>query len=104
MREEQVRAYLQARVSGKKQAVKAARLSQILCISEKELQKAVAKLRRKGTPIASGPNGYYYAATAGEVYTTIRQLQDMERGLQAAIRGLETALDSFGQEVGGAAP
>lgn len=97
MREEQVCTYLKTRCAGKKQAIKAARLSQLLRISEKELQKAVAKLRRKGVPIASGPDGYYYAATAREVYATIRQLKEMEKGLQSSICGLEGALERFGE-------
>lgn len=97
MREDQIHAYLKARCTGKQHAVKAARLSQLLHIGEKELQKAVAKLRRKGIPIASGPAGYYYAATAGEVYTTIRQLKEMEMGLQSSICGLEGALERFGE-------
>lgn len=97
MREEQVCTYLKNRCSGKQRAIKAARLGQLLRIGEKELQKAVAKLRRKGVPIASGPAGYYYAATAGEIYATIRQLKEMEKGLQSSILGLESALERFGE-------
>lgn len=97
MREEQVQSYLKTRGSGKQRAIKAARLSQLLRISEKELQKTVAKLRRKGIPIASGPSGYYYAATAGEVYATIQQLREMEKGLRSSISGLEGALERFGE-------
>lgn len=97
MRDEQICTYLKTRCAGKQRAIKAARLGQILHIGEKELQKAVAKLRRKGIPIASGPAGYYYAATAGEVYTTIRQLKEMEKGLQSSICGLEGALERFGE-------
>lgn len=97
MREEQICAYLKSRCNGKQRAIKAARLGQLLHMGEKELQKAVARLRRKGVPIASGLSGYYYAATAGEVYATIRQLREMERGLQASISGLEDALERFGE-------
>ena len=35
----------------------------------------------------------YGAITAGEIYATIRQLQTMKKGLEAVIRGLESALD-----------
>lgn len=97
MREEQICTYLRTRCLGKQRAIKAARLGQLLRIGEKELQKAVAKLRRKGVPIASGPAGYYYAATAGEVYATIQQLREMEKGLQSSILGLESALERFGE-------
>ena len=54
------------------------------------------RLRRQGVPIASSRDGYFYAVTAGEVYASIRQLRRMECGLEAAIRGLEGALDGFG--------
>ena len=91
MREDQVCAYLKGRCTGKHRAIKAARLGQSLRIGEKELQKVVAKLRRKGVPIASGPTGYYYAA--------IRQLKEMERassppfsGWRARWSGLESGV------------
>lgn len=97
MKEEQINAYLKANCFGKKKAVKGARLAQIIHTGEKEIQKAVARLRRKGIPIASGMEGYFYASTAGEVYATIRQLREMEKGLQLSIRGLEDALERFGE-------
>ena len=97
MKDEQIHVYLKSRCLGKKNAIKGARLAQIIHTGEKEIQKAVARLRRKGIPIASGSEGYYYAATAGEVYTTIRQLREMEKGLQLSISGLEGALERFGE-------
>ena len=100
MKEEQLLAHLKSKCYGKQHAVKAVRLAQTLHTGEKELQKAVAKLRRKGIPVASGPVGYYYAATAGEVYATIRQLREMEKGLHASICGLESALERFGERGG----
>ena len=39
--------------------------------------------------------GYYFAETAAEVYDTIRGLQKMRSGLDAAISGLERALEKF---------
>ena len=59
------------------------------------------RLRREGVPIGSSADGYYYAVTAGEVYSTIRQLRAMANGLEAAIVGLENALNSFGESEGG---
>ena len=97
MKEEQIHAYLKANCLGKKKAVRGARLAQIIHTGEKEIQKVVARLRRKGIPIASGPEGYYYAANAGEVYATIRLLKEMVEGLLLAIRGLEAALERFGE-------
>lgn len=57
-------------------------------------------LRRKGIPVGSDRGGYFYAVTAGEVYATIRQLKAMSSGLEAAIRGLEQALEYFGEREG----
>jgi dihydrodipicolinate synthase/N-acetylneuraminate lyase len=66
-------------------------------LSGTELRRLVSRLRRKGVPIASSRTGYWYAATAMEVYTTIRQLRQMADGLEKAIAGLESALEQFGE-------
>lgn len=95
MRDEQLLAYLKGACAGRNYAVKSAELEAALDISGTDLRKLVNRLRRRGVPIASGPEGYYYAVTAGEVYATIRQLNVMKRGLEAAIQGLEQTLDRF---------
>lgn len=99
MREEQVLAYLKGACPGRRYTVKSADLEAALHISGTDLRKLVNRLRRKGVPIASSRDGYFYAVTAGEVYTTIRQLQGMVRGLESAIAGLEGALEGFGGDV-----
>ena len=105
MREEKLLAYLKGACSGRRYTVKSAELEQVLGISGTDLRKLVNRLRRKGIPIGSGRDGYFYARTAGEVYSTIRQLQVMVSGLEAAIRGLERALEDFGPvEPGGDSP
>ena len=83
MREERLLAYLKAVCPGR------------ACRAGGTERKAVHRLRRRGEPIASDRNGYFYAQIAGEVYATIRQLKQMAIGLEAAIRGLEHALDRF---------
>ena len=102
MREEQLLAYLKGACLGRSFRVSGRDLEQTLNLSGTDLRKIVNRLRRKGIPIASDRSGYFYARTAGEVYTTIRQLQAMVNGLEAAIRGLEKALDAFG--AGGDSP
>ena len=67
-------------------------------LSGNELRKLVNRMRRRGVPIGSNRSGYFYAVTAGEVYSTIRQLRRMANGLEAAIAGLEGSLDAFGRE------
>ncbi len=101
MREERLLSYLKGACPGRKYRVSGSDLERALNISGTDLRKLVNRLRRQGVPIASDRQGYFYAATAGEVYTTIRQLQQMVNGLQKAIAGLEGSLEKFG-EVDGA--
>lgn len=95
MRKDQLQEYLKKHCVGKKRVVSAGTLALALNMHEKELRKLVNRLRREGVPIASGREGYYYASNAGEVYATIRSLRKMAAGLDAAICGLETALEQF---------
>jgi biotin operon repressor len=96
MREEIVLAYLQTQCKGKKNTRKSNQIEADLHISGNELRKQVNRLRRKGKPIASSQDGYFFAVTAGEIYSTIRKLKEMDYGLRCAIRGLEESLDNFG--------
>ena len=95
MNDEKVYTYLKHNAPGKGKAIKSDALEQELCISGNELRKTVNRMRREGAPIGSSKDGYFYCVTAGEVYSTIRQLRRMAGGLFAAIEGLEAALDSF---------
>jgi len=104
MREENLLTYLKETCCGKQRTVKSSELERVLNLSGTDLRKLVNRLRRKGVPIGSSRDGYFYAKTAGEVYATIRQLQVMEQGLRAAIQGLESALDKFGEGGGGGGP
>lgn len=97
MREERLLSYLKGACPGRKYRVSGSDLERALNISGTDLRKLVNRLRRQGVPIASDRQGYFYAATAGEVYTTIRQLQQMVNGLQKAIAGLEGSLEKFGE-------
>ena len=97
MREEQLLSHLRGACVGKRFRVSGAELEHALGLSGSDLRKLVNRLRRKGFPIASDRSGYYYAATAGEVYSTIRQLRQMVSGLEKAIAGLEAALENFGE-------
>ena len=102
MHEKQLLAYLKGACLGRARRVGGAELERALGISGTDLRKHVNRLRRRGIPIASDRSGYFYARTAGEVYATIRQLRKMAAGLEAAIRGLETALEDFCAEDNGA--
>ena len=93
-----VRAYLHAQCRGTGKALPSQALEQALNLSGNSLRKQVNRLRREGVPIASCKRGYFYAETAGEVYATIRELKKMSSGLDAAIAGLEQALDGFGRQ------
>ena len=95
MRVDQLTAYLKGAFKGRQHPVKSAELERALDISGTDLRKLVNKLRRKGVPICSGRDGYFYAKNAGDILRTIRQLKIMIRGLQAAVDGLVAALDKF---------
>ena len=100
MNEELLLQYLKTNCQGRKHTRKSVDIERALNISGNELRRQVNRLRKKGVPIGSSKDGYFYAVTAGEVYTTIRQLQTMSKGLEAAIHGLEQSLDAFGTEKG----
>ena len=100
MREERLLSYLKGACPGRQYRVSGSDLERALNISGTDLRKLLNRLRRQGVPIASDRQGYFYAATAGEVYTTIRQLQQMVNGLQKAIAGLEGSLEKFGEADG----
>lgn len=94
MREEKLKAYLKGACVGRKYRVSGAELEQVLGINGTDLRKLVNRLRRKGIPIGSDRGGYFYAVTM------IRQPKAMSSGLEAAIRGLEQALERFGEREG----
>lgn len=87
--------FLKVMCAGRDRAIDSSSLARMLHISRSEVQRDINHLRRDGIPIGSCQQGYYYAITAGEVYTTIRRLQQMERGLQAVIGGMEGCLKKF---------
>ena len=95
-KEEQLRIYLETNCSGRENIQNSGQLERALHVNKTELCRLVHRLRRRGVPIASSKDGYFFAVTAGEVYSTIRQLRRMVGGLDAAIGGLEGALEKFG--------
>ena len=97
MNDETLRAYLKTNCNGKSRLIAGSALEQQLHINGSDLRKRISRLRRKGVPIASSREGYFYAATAGEVYATIRLLREMAEGLESSIHGLEAALEAFGE-------
>ncbi len=94
MREEKLLAYLKGACPGRRYRVSGGELERVLNLSGTDLRKLVNRLRRRGVPIASDRSGYFYAVTAGEVYSTIRQLRQMAAGLEKA---MEDSLEKFGE-------
>ena len=97
MREKQLTTYLKGAFKGRQHPVKSVELERSLNMSGTDLRKLINKLRRKAVPICSSRDGYFYAKTAGDIVRTIRKLEIMIQGLQAAINGLTAALDQFGE-------
>lgn len=96
MNKEKVYGYLSAYCIGRKRAASSQALEKVLDMSGNELRKQINALRREAIPIASNSEGYFYAENAADIYVTIRSLQKMRGGLDAAIEGLEKALEKFG--------
>ena len=96
MNNEQLCSYLKENCLGKEQAISGREFARLCNVSENELRRRVNRLRQEGEAIASDRTGYFYARTAGDVYATIRALRKMTDGLEAAVHGLERALDRFG--------
>lgn len=96
MNKEKVYGYLCAYCIGRKRVTSSQALEKMLDMSGNELRKQINALRREGIPIASNSAGYFYAENAADLYVTIRSLEKMRRGLDAAIAGLEHALEKFG--------
>ena len=95
-KEELLLEYLKTVCPGRGRVQKSIQLERALQTSGDGLRGMVNRLRRRGEPIASGADGYFYAMNAGEMYAAIQRLKRMVRGLEAAIRGMEKALDHFG--------
>ena len=94
MTKETVALYLENGFKGRRNVISSRELERVLGISRNELRR-VNRLRQDTVPIAADQRGYYFAETAAEVYDTIRGLQKMRSGLDAAISGLERALEKF---------
>lgn len=94
-KEKELLEYLKTFCSGRCNAARSAKLEQVLHLSGTELRKLVNRMRRKGIPICSSRDGYYYPRNAGDVCTTIQQLEAMIAGLRAAVGGMVQSLDVF---------
>ena len=95
MTKETIALYLENGFKGRRNVISSRELERVLGISGNELRRRINRLRRDTVPIAADQRGYYFAETAAEVYDTIRSLQKMRGGLDAAISGLERALEKF---------
>ena len=86
MNDEELRDYLKRFCFGREHLICSRDLVRQKNLRESDLRKKVTRLRRKAAPIASN---------AAELYSTIRQLKEMRAGLDAAIHGLEQAMETF---------
>ena len=97
MNDEELCAYLRRFCFGSEHQIGSRELVRQHGIRESDLRKKVNRLRRRAVPIASSREGYFYASNAAELYSTIRQLKEMRAGLDAAICGLEQAMERFSE-------
>ena len=101
MNDEELRDYLKRFCFGREHLICGRDLVRQSHIRESDLRKKVNRLRRRAVPIASSREGYFYASNAAELYSTIRQLKEMRAGLDAAICGLEQAMENFSEKPDG---
>ena len=87
MNDEELRDYLKRFCFGREHLICSRDLVRQKNLHESDLRKKVNRLRRKAVPIAS--------SNAAELYSTIRQLKEMRTGLDAALCGLEQAMETF---------
>ena len=95
MNDEELRDYLKRFCFGREHLICSRDLVRQKNLRESDLRKKVNRLRRKAVPIASIREGYFYASNA--LYSPIRQLKEMRAGLDAAICGLEQAMEKFSE-------
>ena len=100
MQRETIARYLEEGYKGRKNAISSCALEKALGLSGNELRMKINRLRCGSIPISACRCGYFYAETAADVYDTIRSLEKMRDGLNAAIAGLVRSLDGFGKEGG----
>ena len=80
---------------GERNAATARELEGAFDVSTGELWNTINTLRRSGVPIASSARGYFYAATAQEVRTTITRMSHRIIDIARAIDGLNESLGAF---------
>ena len=95
MQKDRLVGYLEIFHSGEQYAATSQELESAFNVKGAALRKKINTLRRKGVPIASGENGYYYAETEQEVRRTIAHMKRRISGISAAICGLEKSLEHF---------
>ena len=87
--------YLKQAHTGQACGISGPELSRQLRTSNRAIRNAVHTLRCNGFPICSGDSGYYYAANAGELAATIRQMQSRIRHIALAKNGLVRAAEQL---------
>ena len=93
--DDQVIEYLKNYRVGEANAVTSRELERIFHLRGAELRKMVNRLRRKGIPLCSDAQGYYYAETEEELNHTVRQLLSRSREIAAAAVGMMKALPQY---------
>ena len=93
--DEQVIEYLMKYRVGEANAVTSRELERIFHLRGAEVRKLVNRLRRKGFPVCSYAQGYYYAETEEELTHTVRQLLSRSREITAAAIGMMKAFPQY---------
>ena len=94
-KKDQLLAYLKEACPGLPFATSGRELESALAIPSSDLRKLVNTLRKEGKLVGSSRAGYFYITTFGEAQCTLRHLEGMIRGLEAASLGLLRGLNQL---------
>ena len=85
--DKQICEYLR-RFQGDDNTVSARTIEQAFRLDGAEVRRCIHRLRRKGVPICSDTNGYFYAQNQGEIDRTIRSMSSRIIKMESARNGL----------------
>ena len=85
--DKQICEYLR-RYKGEENTVSAKTIEQAFRLDGAEVRRCIHRLRRKGVPICSDTNGYFYAQNQREIDRTIHSMNSRILKMQSARNGL----------------
>lgn len=89
--------YLEQSHKGEEAAISSTELERIFHVKGTVIRRLVNTLRCESKPVCSNAQGYFFAATPGEIQETISQLSSRVHKITKARDGLLKYLDEFNE-------